>query len=688
MNKDTAKVPSTTGADLLKRPKRGSKWLALPFVLLFAAIGALIIFRSFASTPPTDPNDVLRGGFSTASEQAARAEAVQKLNSTAPENKGAKELYAYYGITDKEVMAAKLVAGFNPHSSPYDNWMSYGRTQRPNSVGLTIGGATFWAKPVKVAWAAGTTMTQPVLRGTTKDGRTFLIHAECGNLVMPNLTPFKATPHATIVKTAVSPAAGANVKPGDIIKYRLTATSDGNTEAYVKIADAIPLGTTFVSGVVETGNALPLPKDVKNGQTFYYWANYNLSKGDKINILVTVKVNPDTKSGFCNVAYITWFKGQTLPGKSNNVCHNLGSPVLKVDKSAVDVTAGAVIKVGDVITYRVTGSNVGVADSTKAAIWDQVNPDGWFEFVGMGGLTRAGKPVPASEIDATVSGKPNGGFIYYGYTLKTLKKGDSVSFTIKMRVKEAIKPAARVCNVAIIADSRPSPFGVWGVDEVCHAINGVNKHKSAIFVDRKGADGKPLPADGKTVAKAGDEIEYTLKTKNLGTTTLKAYEVREDLNDVLEYADVTVKGGGTMTNGIMTWKADILPGKTLVNKFTIKVKTPVPNLSGKTSSPGSYDYKMVNIYGDTVEIPLDKPILETIIGVLPQTGAVGFVMIPLIVLAGLMLAYSSGWLGKGSHRAQKSSNSGAAVAEPPHKPGDQFHPGGQVQKGHKNSRDS
>lgn len=689
----TNKKPSSHRSALLDSSRKRSKWLLVPFVGLFVALGLVIILRSFASTPPTDPNDVLRGGFSTASEATARAQTITKLNSTAPENKGAKALFAYFGITEQEVNSAKLVAGVNPRTSSYANWLSFGRTQRPGSSALTVGGATFWSKPMKNAWVTGTSTTQPMLKGKTKDGRDFLIHAECGNLVMPNLTPYKGTPHATISKDAVSPAAGSKVKPGDIIKYRITVRSDGNTNAYATIADLVPVGTTFVSGEIETKNAIPIATETRNNQKLYRWANYGLAPNAVVKILVTVKVDAGTKNGFCNIAYLSWFKEQTIPAASQKICHELttqttpptpptpptpGTPTLTVDKVAMSPAAGTVVKAGDVITYKVTGSNLGSTDATSVNILDGVQDNGWFEFVNIGQLTAStGQPVPEADISQKVTAKAVNGYKYYGYVKKTLKPKEVVSFTIAFKVVNAANPALKVCDLATISDSRSTDDNVWANDEVCHNVEGIEKHKSAIFLGRNGADGKPLPADGKNVARAGDEIQYTLTTKNKGGKALNDYLIEEDLKDVLEYTDVTDNGGGVLTSGILTWKVTIAANSTDTRMFKVKVKNPIPTQVAKPSSPGSYDYKMVNIYGDTVEIPVEKPITQTIIDTLPQTGALGLLMIPLVIATMLLLAYTSGVFGRSARRAdtdvlQAPLQAGAQNVT--HKPGDQFHP--------------
>jgi hypothetical protein len=336
------------------------------------------------------------------------------------------------------------------------------------------------------------------------------------------------------------------------------------------------------------------------------------------------------------------------------------------------------VKAGDVITYNVVGSNVGTADATAVELLDGVQDNGWFEFFELGALTTAaGQAVPAGDISEKVVARALGGYKYYGYVKKTLRPNESVKFTIKFKVVNAVNPALKVCNLATISDSRNSDNSVWANDEVCHNVEGIEKHKTAIFLNRTGSDGKPLPADGKNVAKAGDEIQYTLTTKNKGGKALSDYLIEEDLKDVLEYADVTDNGGGILTSGILTWKVTIAANTTDTRMFKVKVKNPIPNQTAKPSSPGSYDYKMVNIYGDTVEIPVEKPITQTIIDTLPQTGALGLLMIPLVIATMLLLAYTSGVFGRNVKRASTSAGQPPLQAGPVdvvHKPGDQFHP--------------
>lgn len=109
------------------------------------------------------------------------------------------------------------------------------------------------------------------------------------------------------------------------------------------------------------------------------------------------------------------------------------------------------------------------------------------------------------------------------------------------------------------------------------------------------------------VARAGDVIVYTLVTRNTGNDTAYAYVVSDDISDVLEYANVTDPGGGTVSGGVISWPAkDILAGQQVTNTFTVTVKSPIPtNLQSGTS----FDYNMDNTYGDFVRVTIERPVV-------------------------------------------------------------------------------
>lgn len=127
-----------------------------------------------------------------------------------------------------------------------------------------------------------------------------------------------------------------------------------------------------------------------------------------------------------------------------------------------------------------------------------------------------------------------------------------------------------------------------------------------------------------TVAKAGDEIEYSLTVKNEGKAKISKYVVSENLADVLEYASLTKNSNATLTGSVLSWQTvDLDPGQLIQKNFSVKIKSPLPNTPVSISDPNAYDLIMTNVYGNAVNIKLPATIIkatETKITTLPDTG--------------------------------------------------------------------
>lgn len=142
-----------------------------------------------------------------------------------------------------------------------------------------------------------------------------------------------------------------------------------------------------------------------------------------------------------------------------------------------------------------------------------------------------------------------------------------------------------------------------------------------------------------TKASAGDTIEYTLSVRNLSKEARTGFVIEENMEDVLEYADILDASGATFTENpvkMLSWSGvTIKPGETVSRTILIKVKSNIPNTPSSTSDPLSYDMQMVNVYGDTVRIDLPKTPIKTVeqtVTKLPSTGFGTNVVVSTILL--------------------------------------------------------
>ena len=194
-------------------------------------------------------------------------------------------------------------------------------------------------------------------------------------------------------------------------------------------------------------------------------------------------------------------------------------------------------------------------------------------------------------------------------------------WTASLRVRDTkgnLSPAITACSVTVSANTTPPPLPPQ-----------ITQQKSALNLTQL-KDGQPVDATTVT-SQAGDSIKYTLSTTNTGGSVQSGFVVQDNLTDILEYATVTDLGDANLATDAdgqqsIVWpKEDIAAGQTLVKQFTVQVKDPVPTTARGVSNPDSFDFKMDNVYGNGITIPVQPPAITTVAETtsqnLPQTGA-------------------------------------------------------------------
>jgi len=361
------------------------------------------------------------------------------------------------------------------------------------------------------------------------------------------------------------------------------------------------------------------PVSIQGAGTFYMrplssWGIYNT----KVLVMQTSDGQPFMILYDCG--NIVTKKGYTPPSKPEPPA------VLKLAK--VNDPAGAV-KPGDTIKYTLAFTNTG-GTAAFFAVKDSLGP----------------------ELDYVSSSYGNWNFTQKGQTLQWTNNtppfytfGNTDAFgtpgfiTVIARVRPNTPNGTSVCNTAWLEDVNTQTKQVqkWSQVTVCNKVNV--ECPPGTIPQEDGSCKKPQPDDKNpilaiekkaknltqnienangTTAKPGDIIEYTLITKNFGEGDAKDTILKdEELADVLEYAnlDFNSLNGASFDNDTqkLVWNTPVTikPGESIVKTFKVIVKSPLPQTPRPIGNPGSFDLKLTNVYGNTVEIKLPKSIVKT-----------------------------------------------------------------------------
>lgn len=326
-------------------------------------------------------------------------------------------------------------------------------------------------------------------------------------------------------------------------------------------------------------------------------------------------------------------RGYTPPAKPE--------PPAKLKLAKVNEPKGTV-KPGDTIKYTLAFTNTG-GTAAFFSVNDTLGPE--LEFVkasyGEWIFTRTGQKLKWANNTPP--------FYTFG---NTDSLGTPGFITVEAKVKSGTPKGTSVCNTAWVEDVNIQTKQVqkWSEVTVCNKVDvecppgTTPQPDGSCKTPEKPIDKLPLltiekkaknltqkidDANGTTAA-AGDIIEYSLTTKNFGDGEAKDVILRpEEIADVLEYSDLDFNSlnGAIFDPETQTiaWNkpVDIKPGQSVTKKFKVKIKSPIPQTPSPAGNPGSFDLKLTNVYGNTVEIKLPNSITkatEQTTQTLPNTG--------------------------------------------------------------------
>jgi len=278
--------------------------------LIFFVLAFLIQFFVFINPPQAtiaaSPNDLVNGGFSSASEAANFCRS--NINSYGT-------ILSNYSINCNQVASAPTVT---LNSDSYSHQLfSMGRLpyDLKGETPVEIAGVTYYWRYLW-AWDTNGSSNYQALKVTSSSNQTYYILYLCGNLVSIGLPQ---SPSLTITKTTNPgfPTAGSDITDGQVLSYKILFSNNGGQADNVKIDDPLPTNTTY--RWFGTGGANTYPTNTKTNNAEWI---YNVLPSGANNYYVTlgVIVNPGVPAGtqICNTASIS--SEQTSPLNSNQVC--------------------------------------------------------------------------------------------------------------------------------------------------------------------------------------------------------------------------------------------------------------------------------------------------------------------------------------------------------------------------------
>ena len=263
------------------------------------------------STVADSPNDLVNGGFNSASQAANYCNINLKDYGTILSN---------YLITCSEVASSKVVT---LNSDDYGKQLfSMGR----NPYGLkgetpvVINNVTYYFRYLW-AWDTMGSSNYQALKVISSDQRVYFLLFNCGNLVSIGLPK---SPDLTISKTTTPgyPTSGSSVKPGQIISYRLLLNDIGGSASGVIVSDKLPSDTTLIG--FSSANSSSSPSSLNTNQPT--WKYNLLTQADHNYVDVKVKIDSSTPNNtlICNIASIKSASTPTV--NSNQICMNVVLP--------------------------------------------------------------------------------------------------------------------------------------------------------------------------------------------------------------------------------------------------------------------------------------------------------------------------------------------------------------------------
>jgi len=545
------------------RKEEATRRLGLVFTALALVVQSLAVFSPPEAANAASPADFIPGGIDS------KRQLLTHFDNNTNRIKG---LFTSLGITRNEVanmQQSTIKAAGVPGKYNWSRTSLYSAAQGQRSYTFNngAGDVTFYYRPLQLTAA---NPPYKVLTGHSAQFGWFAIMMDCGNLVTSKppqqLNPAAACQRLTVEQIAPTRfrfTSKANVKDGATIKgYKYDIQKQGQ--------------------VLET-------KNFDSKSTTHSFV-YDKQQPGKYNVRLHVRTS----------------EGQ----KTSSECYDSFIVDSKPVAACVEVTAALINR-----------NTVSLGGKARAANGATISK---YVFVVKNASGNEVKRITVASNSSQVTADSftlNPGQYVVTLTVKT-SVGD---VTDAACVKQFTVTPPEVCafNPTLppnSPDCQPCPGNpnIWIKDEDCEAD---------IFSTKSGVNMTNGNVDASTViARANDKLSYTLTVQNKGLAP-SSVTMTESLADVLEYATLIDQAGGTFDEAAKTisWPAIMLsPGQKQSRTIAIQMLDKIPATNTGVSNPDSYDCKMINTFGNSVDIKVDcdttKVVVEQVTGELPKTG--------------------------------------------------------------------
>ena len=257
---------------------------------------------------------------------------------------------------------------------------------------------------------------------------------------------FSLAPAAvSVVKTQVTPAAGATIVAGDLVRYRIVVANAGAvTITSLTVVDTLAPQVVDVT-TTATGFALPGVAGAGGGGTVYAWSATGLTMGPGVSYTFSV-------TGRAGVTCAAAVIGNTAYASAGTAC---GAGILAASGAAGTFTLGppsigvSVVKAlltlpvttGDSVQYRIVVANTGTSTVTALSVVDTVAPS----------MTAVTTDQPAGFGAPAVADSAGGAGTVYGWSAAGLAVAPAatLTFTITGQVGSVFAPVT-VGNTAYV----------------------------------------------------------------------------------------------------------------------------------------------------------------------------------------------------------------------------------------------